>query len=67
MPITERPVSDEPALQEALGSVPGVALQKKSARVYPLGEVAAHLVGYVTRVNADDLKQLTGKGYAEDD
>ena len=67
MPIADRPVTAEPALQAALGAVPGVALQQKSARVYPLGEAAAHLVGYLTRVNADDLKQLAGKGYTEDD
>ncbi|MCC7107103.1 MAG: penicillin-binding protein 2 [Chloroflexi bacterium] len=67
MPIVVRPLSDEQALQQALGSVPGVELQHKPARVYPLGDAAAHVVGYITHVTADDLKQLAEKGYTEDD
>ena len=34
-------------------------------RVYPLGEVASHLTGYVQSVTAEDLEELKGKGYDE--
>lgn len=32
-------------------------------RVYPLGEEAAHLIGYVQNVNAEELEKLKDKGY----
>ena len=32
-------------------------------RVYPLGEVASHLTGYVQSVTAEDLEERKGKGY----
>ena len=42
-------------------------LRDKAARVYPNGQVAAHVVGYISRVTADDLKVLAARGYGEDD
>ena len=36
-------------------AVPGVQLQDTTVRVYPLGEAAAHLVGYVQSITADEL------------
>jgi penicillin-binding protein 2 len=35
--------------------------------VYPLGAVAAHVVGYVTHPTADDLQKLAAAGYDESD
>jgi penicillin-binding protein 2 len=67
MPITDRSNAERGALEEALGSVPGVVLREKPARVYPLGEAAAHVVGFVTRATADDLRRLRDQGYDEDD
>lgn len=32
-------------------------------REYPLGEAAAHLVGYVQNVTAEDLEEHDGEGY----
>ena len=32
-------------------------------REYPLGETAAHLVGYVQSVTAEDLEEHAGEGY----
>ena len=32
-------------------------------REYPLGEAAAHLVGYVQSVTAEDLEEHAGEGY----
>lgn len=32
-------------------------------RVYPFGEMASHLIGYVQSINADELKEKEGKGY----
>ncbi|MGQ0513771.1 phosphoglycerate kinase, partial [Bacillus sp. D-CC] len=34
---------------------------------YPLGEAAAHLTGYIGKVNAEELKSLQKRGYQADD
>lgn len=49
--------------QEALLNVPGVMLSDTQVREYPLGEAAAHLVGYVQSVTAEDLEEHPGEGY----
>jgi penicillin-binding protein 2 len=67
MPIVERPASDRADLEAKLGSVPGVSLQDKNARTYPLGAAAAHVVGYVAHPTADELRQLASAGYDESD
>jgi penicillin-binding protein 2 len=67
MPITERAEDQRDDLQSKIGSIAGVALQDTPARVYPLGPVAAHVVGYVTHPTADDLQKLAALGYDETD
>ena len=47
-------------------SIPGVMIKKEIVRSYPLGEAAAHLVGYVQNVTAEDLKEHWGEGYSAD-
>ncbi|WP_082234373.1 penicillin-binding transpeptidase domain-containing protein [Halobacillus massiliensis] len=49
---------------EAIRDLSGSQLQDKNARVYPLGEAAAHLTGYVGSVTAEQLEELEGKGYS---
>ncbi|WP_333792178.1 penicillin-binding transpeptidase domain-containing protein [Muricomes intestini] len=46
-------------------SIPGILIQDKEERVYPLGAAAGQLTGYVQAVTADELKELKGKGYYE--
>ena len=46
-------------------TVPGVLINDKEARVYPYGEKAAHLTGYVQAVTAEDIKKNPNKGYTE--
>ena len=52
-------------LETSLLAVPGVMINDKAARVYPLGAAAGHLTGYVQSVTAEDLEKLEGKGYHE--
>ena len=40
-----------------LGEIKGVKIKDISSRVYPLGEKAAHITGYVQKANADDLEK----------
>ncbi len=47
--------------------LPGVVIQVEPQRFYPLGEAAFHLVGYVSRVNAKELKRLSSRGFGPDD
>ena len=42
---------------------PGVELQARLQRGYPEGELTAHVVGYVGRINADDQKQIDRRAY----
>ena len=52
--------------KEELLSIPGVMIKKEIVRSYPLGETAAHLVGYVQHVTAEDLEEHWGEGYSAD-
>ena len=51
--------------QERLLEIPGVMISDVAVRTYPLGEAAAHLVGYVQSVTAEDLEKHAGEGYTE--
>jgi penicillin-binding protein 2 len=67
MPITNRSDDERGDLQTRIGSIPGVSLQDKAARVYPVGSAAAQVVGYVTHPTADELQKLSAAGYDESD
>ncbi len=41
--------------------LPGVTKREKSARVYPYGEAAAHLIGYIREVSAEDIEKHRDK------
>lgn len=49
--------------QEALLAIPGVLFSDTEIRTYPYGEAAAHLIGYVQNVTAEDLEDHAGEGY----
>lgn len=50
-------------LKEQLLQIPGVMINKEDGRVYSLGKEAAHLIGYVQTINAEELEKNEGKGY----
>lgn len=59
---------DEEALkeyerQQRLLEIPGVMISDKEVRSCPLKDAAAHLVGYVQYVTAEDLEKHAGEGY----
>lgn len=49
--------------EKQLLTVPGVLIQDAQARIYPMGEAAGHLTGYVQAVTAEDLEDLESQGY----
>lgn len=48
---------------EKLLKIHGVKITNVDVREYPLGEAAAHLVGYVQSVTEEDLEKHAGEGY----
>lgn len=42
---------------------PGVDIKARLMRNYPLGELTAHVLGYVSRINIDELKQVDPVNY----
>ncbi len=56
VPIKTLPAKDED-LQQKLLELPGVSLGTTNARVYPLGERAAHLTGNLSTITAEDLEK----------
>ena len=53
-------------LKDKLLEISGIMINSTEARVYSLGEEAAHLIGYVQPINAEELKEKAGKGYNSD-
>jgi cell division protein FtsI/penicillin-binding protein 2 len=47
--------------------IPGVMVNEKKARVYPLKEKAAHLVGYIQAISAEEIEKNKEEGYRKDD
>lgn len=56
-------VLKEKERHEKLLEISGVMISDVEVREYPLGEAAAHLVGYVQSVTAEDLEEHAGEGY----
>ncbi|MCI8411820.1 MAG: hypothetical protein HFJ40_05255 [Clostridia bacterium] len=50
-------------LKERILQIPGTLINKIDGRVYPLGKEAAHLIGYVQSISAEELQVNEGKGY----
>lgn len=56
-------VLKEKERHEKLLEISGVMISDTEVREYPFGEAAAHLVGYVQSVTAEDLEEHAGEGY----
>ena len=55
IPIKDFPQEDRERLLDVVSRLPGVSVKSTTARVYPLGERAAHLTGYVSVPTAEQL------------
>lgn len=60
-------ISKEDNRLDQLLNIQGVTYLETDARIYPLKEAAAHLVGYVQEINAEELEDLKEKGYSAGD
>jgi len=63
------PLSLEEAIkiEEAQNDLPGVMVETYPVRHYPRGEPFAHVVGYVGKINAEELESLYSEGYEMED
>jgi len=65
VPVTIIPIGDNRL--ESLTAIQGVTYRKKKVRSYPLDEAAAHMVGYIGKINQEELAKHKDKGYGTDD
>jgi penicillin-binding protein 2 len=54
-------------VEQAKARLPGVEVHNESYRCYPQGDLAAHLIGYMTQMTADEADRLTAQGYDPSD
>jgi penicillin-binding protein 2 len=54
-------------IEQARFRMPGVEVRHEPYRSYPEGDLAAHLLGYMTQMTAAEAEQLTQQGYADDE
>ncbi|MCB0881480.1 MAG: penicillin-binding protein 2 [Thermoleophilia bacterium] len=57
------PLALRAAFAERQGDFPGVSLQRGYVRTYPMGEYAAHVLGFTGSINADDAERYKQQGY----
>ena len=60
---SDEEVIKEHERQQHLLEIKGVMISDTEVRSYPLEDAAAHLVGYVQNVTAEDLEKHAGEGY----
>ncbi len=67
VPLKVVPSISENGLEEALQSIKPFTKQTTTGRIYPLGEAAAHLVGYIAPITAEKLEEVDSDFYSESD
>ena len=51
------------ALAEHQAELRGVQIEAETERIYPNGDIAAHVLGYTGEINSEELAELKDKGY----
>jgi penicillin-binding protein 2 len=54
-------------IEQARFRMPGVEVHYQPYRRYPEGDLAAHLIGYMTQMNEDEAARLAKDGYEDDE
>jgi len=50
-------------IEQSLTRLPGVEVHHEPYRYYPKGDLAAHLIGYMTQMTAAEVEKLGNQGY----
>ena len=61
--VSLKVIGNNDVRKASLLQIPGIMINDKAARVYPLGVQAAHLTGYVQTINAEELEAKKDKEY----
>ncbi len=61
--IEDLPLEKVIKIEERREELPGILVESYSHRFYPAEEVLAHVIGYVGRITAEELKNLSSSGY----
>lgn len=56
VPIKDFPGEEKDRLLDIISRMPGVSVKSETARVYPLGERAAHITGYISEPTAEQIE-----------
>jgi penicillin-binding protein 2 len=67
VPLGVMPKEKRQELTQKFGTFAGVVIEDRPARFYPAGQSGAHIVGYVSPVLDEDMKELGPKGYGPED
>jgi penicillin-binding protein 2 len=67
IPLKTLPVGTPEELVTELEHTPGVLIQRTPRRIYPYGTAAAHVVGYIAPITAEQLDRLRNEGYSQTD
>jgi len=69
IPITTLPYGTTTAQLDAFYALSdlGVVVREETRRIYPNGDSAAHIIGYMAEVTAEQLQELEPKGYRAGD
>jgi penicillin-binding protein 2 len=54
-------------IEQARFRMPGIEVRYEPYRRYPEGDLAAHLIGYMTQMTADEAARLKREGYDDDE
>ncbi|MFK3960070.1 penicillin-binding transpeptidase domain-containing protein [Guptibacillus hwajinpoensis] len=63
VPLKSVMESEEELLADA-SEITGVQINNTTERIYPFGESAAHLTGYIRQMQKEDLEKYAGEGYS---
>jgi penicillin-binding protein 3 len=66
VPLKKVPMDDQERIAQLIALEP-VQTKKVEARIYPFKESAAHLIGYVGSITAEELEKVKDKGYTSND
>jgi penicillin-binding protein 2 len=67
LPIKTLPPDTPERAVDELHALPGVLVREERQRLYPHGDLAAHVLGYITEISQEQLDKLKDKGYREGD
>jgi len=54
-------------LEEYSNVLEGIQVSSSTERIYPKGDVAAHIIGYTGRMDEESIDAMLDKGYTQDD